>query len=153
DSHPGVGSRFYFTLPVADIAAIPAKSIYEENEPNFTAPELAAAPDYTVNAWNDASVIVWGNVVSTDEDALAVSSSGADVHIQGGVTSTGEGGTGINASAWDLVDPAVGANVTVDGKISADTPLRIESLPVEESEHTEKTTKEGYRTVPSSARR
>ncbi|MDD4239237.1 MAG: S-layer homology domain-containing protein [Desulfotomaculaceae bacterium] len=104
------------------------------------------APDYTVNAWNDASVIVRGNVVSTDEDALAVSSSGADVHIQGGVTSTGEGGTGINASAWDLVDPAVGANVTVDGKISADTPLRIESLPVEESEHTEKTTKEGYYT-------
>lgn len=43
DSHLGAGSRFYFTLHVADIAVIPAKSIHEENEPDFTVPELSAA--------------------------------------------------------------------------------------------------------------
>ncbi|MDD3654775.1 MAG: hypothetical protein PHO01_11440 [Desulfotomaculaceae bacterium] len=104
------------------------------------------APDYAVNAWHGASVTVQGNVVATEKEATAVSSSGADVHIQGNVTSSGQDGMGIYVSAWKLVDPAEGAKVTVDGKISAATPLRMESLPVEESEHTETTTKEDYYT-------
>mgnify|MGYP000855907278 CR=1 FL=1 len=104
------------------------------------------APDYAVNAWHGASITVQGNIVAKGEEATAVISSGADVHIQGNVTSSGQGGMGIYASAWELVDPAEGAKVTVDGKISAATPLRMESLPVEESEHTESTTKEDYYT-------
>lgn len=96
-----------------------------------------------VNAWDGADVTVKGNVISTDEDAAAVSSSGADVHIFGDVYSTG---TGISATSWDLENPAVGANVTVDGNINASTHLMIENLPVEESKHTENTTKEGYYT-------
>lgn len=104
------------------------------------------APDDAVNAWHSASVTVQGNVVATEKEATAVSSSGADVHIQGNVTSSGQDGMGIYVSAWELDDPAVGANVTADGKITAATPLRIGSLPVEESEHTETSTKEGYYT-------
>ncbi len=104
------------------------------------------APVNAVNAWNGADVTVKGNVVSTDEDAAAVSSSGADVHIFGDVHSTGKGGTGLSAAAWDLNEPAVGAKVTVDGKINASTPLTIENLPVEESKHIANTTKEGYDT-------
>ncbi len=68
------------------------------------------------------------------------------MHIQGNVTSSGQDGTGIYAAAWDLFDPAEGAKVTVDGQISAATPLRIENFPVEESEHSETTTKEDYYT-------
>lgn len=104
------------------------------------------APDYAVNAWHGASVTVQGNVAAKGEEATAVSSSGANVHIQGNVISSGQDGTGIYVSAWELVDPAESAKVTIDGKISADTPLRIEGLLVEESEHTETTTKEDYYT-------
>ena len=104
------------------------------------------ASDYAINAWYGASVTVQGDAVATGKEATAVNSSGADVHIQGNVTSSGQDGTGIYAAAWDLFDPAEGAKVTVDGQISAATPLRIENFPVEESEHSETTTKEDYYT-------
>ncbi|MDD4565083.1 MAG: S-layer homology domain-containing protein [Eubacteriales bacterium] len=86
-----------------------------------------------------------GNVTVTDENATAVSAAGAEVEISGNVTSSGSGSTGISASAWDLNDPAVGAQVTVDGKIFADTPLCIEGLQVEESEGTEDPDRPVYR--------
>ncbi len=105
-----------------------------------------SAPDYAVDAWQGASLTVHGNVVAGGKEATAVSSSGADVHIQGNVTSSGQDGTGIYASAWELADPTRGATVTVDGQIRAVTPLRMGSLPIEESEHLATTTKQDYYT-------
>ncbi|MDQ7094672.1 ATP-binding protein [Desulfosporosinus sp. PR] len=43
ESHPGAGSRFYFTLPVVDPAAVPVEPIRAEREPDHLALELAAA--------------------------------------------------------------------------------------------------------------
>jgi hypothetical protein len=100
-----------------------------------------SAPGDAVNAWYGASVTVQGDAVATGKEATAVNSSGADVHIQGNVTSSGQDGTGIYAAAWDLFDPAEGAKVTVDGQISAATPLWIENFPVEENEYVQETTK------------
>jgi uncharacterized repeat protein (TIGR02543 family) len=105
-----------------------------------------SAPGDAVNAWYGASVTVQGDAVATGKEATAVNSSGADVHIQGNVTSSGQDGTGIYAAAWDLFDPAEGAKVTVDGQISAATPLWIENFPVEENEYVQETTREGYLT-------
>lgn len=45
ESHPGAGSRFYFTLPVVDPAAPPAEPIRAEKEPDHMALEFAAAAE------------------------------------------------------------------------------------------------------------
>jgi len=79
-----------------------------------------------------------------DEGATAVSAVGAMVQLHGNVTSKGKDGTGISVSAWDLVDPVVGAMVKADGKITAYTQLRMKGIPVEESEHSEESVYAGY---------
>lgn len=104
------------------------------------------APDSAITVRDGATVHVYGDVATAELNAVAVSAIGASLEIGGHVTSSGKGGTGITASAWDISDPAVGAQVTADGIISAATPLRIESLPVEESGRTEVTTKPDYLT-------
>lgn len=102
------------------------------------------APMDAVNAWDSADVCVHGNITVTDEGATAVSAVGAMVQLRGNVTSKGKDGTGISVSAWDLVDPVVGAMVKADGKITAFTPLRMKGMPVEESEHSEESVYAGY---------
>lgn len=104
------------------------------------------APDSAINARDGAIVHVYGDVSSTGMDAAAVSVFGASLQIGGNVTSSRKGGTGIAATAWALADPALGAQVTVDGIISASTPLRIESLPIEESGYAEPSSKPDYHT-------
>lgn len=89
-----------------------------------------------MNAYDGALIQVTENVTVMDKNATAVSAVGAIVDIYGDVTSTGNDGTGISASAWDLEDPVLGAEVKIGGNITAYTPLRIESLSVEEGEHT-----------------
>ncbi|MDD4239239.1 MAG: response regulator, partial [Desulfotomaculaceae bacterium] len=90
DSHPGVGSRFYFTLPVADIAAIPAKSIYEENEPNFTAPELAATfegpPVVTGEAEESAHILL------VDDDTVNLQAASSILRLGGYSVTTADSG-------------------------------------------------------------
>lgn len=102
------------------------------------------APMDAVNAWDSADVRVHGNITVTDEGATAVSAVGAMVQLHGNVTSKGKDGTGISVSAWDLVDPVVGAMVKADGKITAFTPLRMKGMPVEESEHIAESPYAGY---------
>lgn len=102
------------------------------------------APMDAVNAWDNADVRVHGNVTATEEAATAVSVAGALVQLRGNVTSVAKDGTGISASEWDLVDPAVGAMVKTDGKITAYTPLRMKGMPVEEGEHIAESPYAGY---------
>jgi hypothetical protein len=64
-----------------------------------------------------------------DEGTTAIYAVGGSVTVEGNVTATGINGTAISASKWDLIEPTAGAFVMVDGKITAYTPLRIESLP------------------------
>ena len=104
------------------------------------------APMDAVNAWDNADVRVYGNVTATEEAATAVSVVGALVQLRGNVTSEGKDGTGISASAWELVDPIIGAMVKADGKITAYTPLRMKGMPVEESEHSKESVYAGYYT-------
>ncbi|MEL7621950.1 MAG: S-layer homology domain-containing protein [Clostridiales bacterium] len=105
-----------------------------------------SAPETAINAWDGAAVSVLGNAASSGKDAVAISSTGAKIDIKGSVTVSGSGGTGIVATAWDLTDPTMGAQVTVDGIISAAIPLRIENLPIEESDYAEPSSKLDYRT-------
>ena len=104
------------------------------------------APHHAVSAWDGASVQVRGNAVSGGKDAVAVYSSGARLHIGGNIISSGSGGTGISATAWEASGMAVGAQVTVVGSIRAAAPLRIGGLPAEMSEHVEYPAKQGYYT-------
>jgi uncharacterized repeat protein (TIGR02543 family) len=97
------------------------------------------APDYAINARsNKASVVVLGNISVTRENAVAVSSVGAEIRVGGNVSSSNSGGVGILAATWmdpDDGDVKCGASVTAEGKIVAVTPLLIESTPVtDESE-------------------
>ena len=105
-----------------------------------------SAPDYAINAWNGAVVRVEGSVSVSEKNAVAIHSFGAAVNVNGDVSSAGSGGAGVIAAAWELSDPPAGAEVTVDGTISAATPLRIEGLSVEEGEYMEPSSKPGYRT-------
>jgi len=102
------------------------------------------APDVAVNATAGAGVRVSGNTMSTDEGATAIFAVGGSVTVDGNVTATGINGTAISASKWDLIEPVAGAFVMVDGKITAFTPLRIQSLPVGENEHTGETAVFGH---------
>lgn len=102
------------------------------------------ASDAVVYASSGAGVRVSGNVTSSAEGASAIYAVGGSVTVDGNVTATGINGTAISAGKWDLIDPAVGAFVMVDGKITAYTPLRIESLPVGENEHTGQTAVFGH---------
>ncbi len=99
------------------------------------------APDYAINARsNNARVVVGGNVSVTRENAVAVSSVGAEISVGGNVTSADSGGVGILAATWISPDDVFehGGLVTVEGNISAVTPLLIESTPVtDESESAE----------------
>lgn len=90
DSHPGAGSRFYFTLPVADIAAIHEKSIHEENEPDFTVPELAAVfeepPVVTGEAEESAHILL------VDDDTVNLQAASSILRLGGyGVTTADSG--------------------------------------------------------------
>lgn len=105
-----------------------------------------SAPDYAINAWDGAIVSVLGNTASSGKDAVTISSAGAKIDIKGNVTVSGSGGTGIAATAWELTDPMMGAQVTVDGIISAAIPLCIENLPIEESGYAEPSSEPDYRT-------
>jgi uncharacterized repeat protein (TIGR02543 family) len=107
---------------------------------------ITASSDAVI-AYDGALVQIMGNVIVTEDGAAAVSATGAVMELHGDLLSNGSSGTGISASAWDLTGPAVGAVITAEGNITADTPLRIEGLPVEESEHAEETTKQGYYTL------
>jgi hypothetical protein len=107
-----------------------------------------SSPTEAITAWNGAAVTVGnpefemedaGSVTVTEDNAQAINAVGAMVAILSDVTSSGSGGIGISASAWELSNPARGAFVEVDGKISACNPLLIKSLPVEESEGTQDT--------------
>lgn len=102
------------------------------------------APDAAVNASAGAGVRVSGNAISMDEGTTAIYAVGGSVTVEGNVTATGINGTAISASKWDLIEPTAGAFVMVDGKITAYTPLRIESLPVGENEHTGETAVFGH---------
>ena len=102
------------------------------------------APDVAVNASAGAGVRVSGNVTSSDEGASAIYAFGGSVTVDGNVFANGINGTAISASKWDLIDPAAGGFVMVDGQITAYTPLRIESLPVGENEHTGETAVFGH---------
>jgi len=104
------------------------------------------APADAVHAWNGANVTVKGNVMTTDCGARTVAAAGAVVQISGEVNASGTGSTGISAAAYDLAEPAVGATVTVDGKIKAAVPLTIEHQAVAENSHTATTTKADYNT-------
>ena len=73
-------------------------------------------------------------------------SAGGQVRVQGNIAASGDSGVGISAGTWDLVEPVIGAAVSVDGKINAAIPLRLESLPVEKSKYAQETTREGYLT-------
>ncbi len=99
---------------------------------------------YAVNAWNGAAVYVGGNILATGKETAALSAAGASLQISGNVTASGQGGTGIKAAAWELSEPALGTRATVDGRISAPTPLRIGSLPVTENQHGDLSAKPGY---------
>lgn len=108
------------------------------------------APADAVHAWNNANVTVKGNVMTTDSGARTVAAAGAVVQISGNVNATGTGSTGISAAAYDLAEPAVGATVTVDGKIKAAIPLMIAYQSVDENSHAATTTKADYNTFTDS---
>lgn len=90
DSHPGEGSRFYFTLPVADIDAIPVKSV--ENEPDYRTPELAAA-------FEEPSAImgnIQGNVhvLLVDDDTVNLQAASSILRLGGYGVTTADSGKG-----------------------------------------------------------
>lgn len=105
-----------------------------------------SAQDTAISAWDEATLTVRGKVTSTGRDGTAISSAGATVDIGRSVFALGSHGTGVAATAWDIANPALAAQVTVDGILSAATPLRIEGSPVVESEHAELSTKPEYNT-------
>lgn len=104
------------------------------------------APNNAVSARNGASVHVGGSILTTAKEAVGVSSFGANVQILGDVTASGSGSTAIEATTWELSGSSVGAQITVNGTITAVTPLRIGGNPKENDDNIEPTTKAGYLT-------
>lgn len=99
-----------------------------------------------VMVWNLADVRVFGNVTVTGEGANAVHSTGGMVYVYGDITADGKNGTGIYAESWDLTDPATGAMVKADGKITAFTPLKLDGMAMNENEHENNSTYQGFLT-------
>ncbi len=103
------------------------------------------AQNSAINARNDATIQIQGNVISTGDEITAVSAFGANLRIGGNIISSGSGGTGI-AAARSLIDPTQGAQIIVDGKINASTHLSIENAPIKENGYVEQSTMPGYYT-------
>lgn len=90
ESHPGAGSRFYFTLPVADMAALPAEPIHDENEPDHMVPELAASFEEppVITGETEGNV----HVLLVDDDAVNLQAASIILRLGGyGVTVAGSG--------------------------------------------------------------
>lgn len=85
ESHPGVGSQFYFTLPVADEAPEAAVASVRENEPDKMLQELAAAleEEPVVTEAVEGSV----RILLVDDDAVNLQAAAATLRLGGyGIT-------------------------------------------------------------------
>ncbi len=90
DSHPGAGSRFYFTLPVADIAAITAKSTNQENEPDYAASELAAAFEESPVIMGEAEKSA--HILLVDDDTVNLQAASSILRLGGYDITTADSG-------------------------------------------------------------
>ncbi len=88
ESHPGAGSRFYFTLPVADTALIAAEPALEEIEPDHMVQDLSATLETIRMETSEGSI----QVLLVDDDAVNLQAAASILRLDGyGVTVAGSG--------------------------------------------------------------